>query len=664
MKSIKTKLLSYLGMLIAIICIGLGAVSFINSSNALKSNLGKTLPEIAEQTASNIQGRIEGEFGKLESIAARPDIMDTNNSLENKIQILSGEVKRTGSIRLGIIDKNGDLKNTDGTAANVKERPYFKNAISGKSSVSDPLVAKVDNILVVAYAVPIKNNNEIVGVLLETKDGNNLSELTNQVKVGENGTAFMIKKDGGMIANADKDKVIKMVNIIEDAKKDENLKGLAEVQKKMVAAEKGLGEYNYEGVDRFVGYAPVNGTEWSVGITVTKSDIASELNGLKVSVTISAIVFILIGFIIIYIIANSITKGIKATSNHLELLAEGNLSEDVSDKYLTLKNEIGHMSNSMNKMQNSLGKMIRKIKENSSNINTESGNLASVSGEIASVSQNVTQAISEIAKGTGNQSQELINITDILNEFSGGLSNMVSEIQVVDSNSREISSMANESSNEMNQLNESVTNISSSFKEFYGKVTLLGKDVNKVNEITNLINNVAEQTNLLALNAAIEAARAGEAGKGFSVVAEEIRKLAEQSKNSSQSISKIITGISQNTDLIVQDSVMMDDELMKQVKVIDYSIISFKKIIEAVDEVIPKIDTVKNSAEKIENDKNTILSRIDGLSSISVEVSASSEEISASSEEMSASIEEVASASQMLNKMTNEMMDEVNKFKV
>ncbi|OAV41022.1 methyl-accepting chemotaxis protein [Clostridium saccharobutylicum] len=225
---------------------------------------------------------------------------------------------------------------------------------------------------------------------------------------------------------------------------------------------------------------------------------------------------------------------------------------------------------------------------------------------------------------------------------------MVKEIQVVDSNSREIGSMASDSSNEMNELNISVTNIGKSFKEFYNKIITLGKDINEINEITNLINSISEQTNLLALNAAIEAARAGESGKGFSVVAEEIRNLAEQSKDSSESISKLISEISGNADEIVQESVMMDDEMRNQAKIIENSILSFKKIIGAVDEVIPKIETVKTSAENIENHKNTILNRIDGLSSVSAEVSASSEEISASSEEVNASTEEVASSAQVL----------------
>ncbi len=665
MRSIKTKLILFLGVLIGVICIGLGGISFINSSNALKSNLGKTLPKIAEETAINVSGRLEGQLKMLDVIAERPEISNPNIAIDDKMAILSDEGKRIGSIRLEFVDLNGDIKKPDGSITNVKEREYLKKALDGKDNVSDPIASKdAGNQMVVIYAVPVKYYDKIIGALIETRDGDYLSEMTNQVKIGQTGYAFMIKKDGTNIASNDKNKVIQMYNPVEEAKKDTTLKAIADIEVKMGAGETGIGEYTFGGVNKYVGYAPVDGTEWSVGVIVTEKEILSELDGLKISVILSSIGFILVGLFIIYIIANRISKGIKSTSKHLKFLAEGNLNKEVIPKYLNQKDEIGEMTNSMKNMQESLGAMINKVKENSCNINSQSENLSVVSGEISNVSQNVTEAISEIAKGASTQSEELIHITEILDEFSSKLSEMVKDIQNVDSNSREISVMANESSSEMNVLNQSVINISSSFKVFYNKISELGNGVNKINEITNLINDVADQTNLLALNAAIEAARAGEAGKGFAVVADEIRQLAEQSKESSENISQLISNISKDTNVIVEDSVNMGNELMNQVKTIEGGITAFRRIIEAVDEVIPKIQSVKNSAENIEKDKNSILTKVDGLSSVSVEVSASSEEISASSEEMNASTEEVASAAQLLNSMTNEMLIEVNRFKI
>jgi len=665
MKSIKVKLIIFLGLLIGIICIGLGIVSFIDSSKALTSNLGKTLPAIAEQAASNVGGRIEGQLGALEVIAARNDLKNFKDPWENKKLILLTELKRSGSIKMGIADKNGDVKYSDGTISNIKERSAFKNAIlNGKNDVSEPVVSKANGSIVVAYAVPIKNNNKVVGALISVRDGNELSTLTNQVKFGQTGNAFMTKKDGTIIADSNKDKVIKMYNPIEEAKKDVNLNGLSNITKNMITGKTGMDQYKFDGVDKYVGYAPVAGTSWSIGVTVSKTEILSELDSLMTSIIISSILFILIGVGIVYIIASNISKGIKSTSKHLDLLAKGNLCEEVSPKYLKSKDEVGEMTSSMKLMQHSLREMIIRIKENSSSINMQSGNLSAVAQEIFSSSQNVAQAINEIAQGTGTQAEDLINVTDMLNEFSNKLSGMVSEIQGVDSNSREISLMANDSNDEMMKLNQSVTKVSNSFKTFNGKIVELGKDVNEINEITNIINGIAEQTNLLALNAAIEAARAGESGKGFSVVADEVRKLAEQSKVSSEGISKLINEISNNTDVIVQDSVEMDDELIKQVNIINSSIVSFRKIIVSVDEIIPKIETLKNSAEDIDKDKNTILARVDGVSAVALEVSASSEEIAASSEEMSASTQEVASTAQMLSSMTNGMSEEINKFKI
>ncbi len=663
MKSIKTRMLVFFGILIVTVCIGNGGVSYINSLNALKLNLNVMLPEVAVQTAASISSSVEGELKALESIAARDDLAGSELSLQEKLKILSKESERLGAIRMGIASVDGELVNTDGGTADIKERKYFQRAMNGESVVSDPVVT-ADNELVVPYAVPIVRDGKVIALLIETRDGNYLSEITNSIKVGQNGTAFMISSAGVAIANPSKDKVLQKISDIEAAKNDKSLEALAVIEKKMIAGETGMGEIKYQGIKKYMGYAPVSGTGWSVAITMTERDALSVLDNLKKMDILSSLALTMISMIIIYLIAGSMAKGIKLTSAHLKKLAQGDFTEEIPQKYLCLKDEIGEMMTSMKAMQESIGSMILKIKEKSEEINKQSENLTSVTGEIADSSQNVTEAITEIARGTNSESEDLIIITDVLDQFNHKLTKIVDEIQEVSASSKEISAMALDSSNETGLLNQSVANVNNSYQSFYQRVIVLGEEVTQINEITNLIKSIADQTNLLALNASIEAARAGEAGRGFAVVATEIGSLAEQAKTSSVKIGELITGVAAGTNSMVSDSSIMEQELNKQVTVIEKTLNSFQKIIAAIDQVGPKMEEIQGAARNIEEDKKEVVSRIGGISTIAMEISASSEEISASSEEMSASSQEVASAAVVLNQVTKQMVEEVERFKV
>ncbi|HHV09945.1 MAG TPA: methyl-accepting chemotaxis protein [Clostridiales bacterium] len=663
MKSIKTKMMVFFGVIIVIVCTGIGVSSYFNAKSALESNLQIILPEIAKQTSEHIIARVNGEIKALETVAERDDIKSLNLSLDEKLKILEGEGERLGAIRMGIADLDGNLLNTDGSTAEISHRAYFQTALTGKGVVSDPLVTP-DKRFVVTYAAPIFNNGKVTAILLETRDGNALSEITNSIQIGENGTTFMINRAGVSIANPDPEKVIQEVSDIEAAETDASLTALAEIEKKMIAGETGMGKIAYQGEDKFIGYAPIVQTGWSVGITVTEHEALSVLDNLKVTAVSISVIFILLSLVAMYFMANTITKGIKLTSGHLKLLAAGDFSREISSRYLKQKDEIGEMMNSMKTMQESTGSMIGKIRGNTGDINEQAENLSSVTEEIADAAQNVTETITEIARGTNQQSEDLVMITGIMDRFNEKLTDIIGEIEDVGANSKEVGDLAADSSKEADLLNQSISKISESFKEFHRQTVSLGAEIHQIGEITDLINSIADQTNLLALNASIEAARAGEAGKGFAVVANEIGHLAEQSKVSSDKISKVVAGISAGTNAMVENSITMDQELMNQVGVIEHSLLSFQKIVEAVDEVIPKMEKIQASARDIEEDKNKVMGRIEGIASSAMEISASSEQISASSEEMSASVEEVAAAANVLQQATNQMMGEVERFKV
>ena len=663
-KGIKAKMTINMGLLIIIMFSGLVIISYIFASNTLVSSVKGNLTKISEEGAKVIGAHIKGDLSALQTLANDADIIDVNNSLNKKMEIIGYEAKRMSYLKMGIGDLNGDVKYTDGKTGNVKDRDYYISALNGKVAVSDPLISKIDGKYVYVYAIPIKAADKVLGVLLSTADGTKLNEMTNEIIIGKTGKSFMIKKDGITIAHSDPSMVTKMYNVLEESKKDTKLKGLADIEKKMISGENSSSDYTYAGVHKYIGYATVPGTKWSMGVVVDSGEILSGLNSLKASMIMYSLIFLIVAMLVVFFLAGGITKALKLVINHLEKMSVGDLNEEVDGRFTKLNNEIGDIARALSIMQKSLKTMISSIKTNSINIDSQSKNLASVSNEMSSATENVASAIQEVARATGGQAEDLVDITQVINNFGLEIENIVKAINEVETKSMGINSLANDSNSSMESLMASVTKVGSSFKEFASKITALGENVIKINGITELINSIADQTNLLALNAAIEAARAGEAGRGFSVVADEIRKLAEQSKESSENISKLISGISSDTNVIVGSSDMMSTELGTQVTVINNAIESFKRITNAVEEVIPKIDAVNKSAVSIEGQKNAILLKVEDASAVAEEVSASSEEITASAEQMNASSEEVSTTAQNLSSMTKEMMEEVNKFKL
>ena len=664
MKSIKTKLMISMGLLFVAVCAALGLISYYISSKALTDNVNQVLPRIAQESAKTVQSRIESQLNALGAVASNTQISDMNNSWNNKKLILDAEVKRSGHMKMGIADKNGNIKYTNGETINIVTRDYFEKAISGIAFVSDPLLSKADNKMVIVYAVPIKNGDEIVGVLTATRDGNALSDMVKDITFGKTGQAFMINNQGTSIANNNKNMVLKSDNIIKDYEKDSSLKSFVDLQKKMMKGESGSGQYTYNNITKYMGYAPVKGTNWSIAVTSQKSEVLSSVTTLKIWVAAASIIFIILSIILVYIFSGSITNNLIAVIKYLGIISSGDLSGNMGSRYLNLKDETGVLARAVKAMQDSFVNMIRAIKDNSSEISTSADNLSAVSEEISSSSSNVATAMQDVAKGATTQAENLVNVTGILNKFGEEIGEIINSIKEVDSNAKDINSMSEKSNDEMENLVKSMSALSSSFNAFITKTAGLGENIVRINEITDLINSIAEQTNLLALNAAIEAARAGESGRGFSVVADEIRKLAEQTKESSQNISVLINNVSSDSTLMIKSSGDMKNELDSQISVVNAAIESFKLIVNEIEQIIPKINAVNGLTANIDNEKSTIIGNLEEISSVSEEVSASSEEIAASSEEMNASTEEVAATAHTLANMTGDMKKEVAKFKI
>lgn len=659
-KTIKSKLIILIGMLLLVVSFGLGVISYINASKALVSNIEKTLPQIALQASNTVQANLDSQLNSLELTANV--ILLNNNTKDTVMTILKAEAKRNGSIKMGYADASGNITYTTGEQDNIKNSTYFKKSISGENFVDDPVVNEQKTAMTMVYSVPIKQDSSIVGVLVSVRDGMELSEMIKEISFGKTGSAYMINNKSNSIAFKDSSMPLNQYNSIKEAEKDPSLKAIADMQKRMIAGETGLSSYTYGGKESYGGFAPIEKQKWSVVVILDKSELLSELNSLKISISLSSLVFLILGIAAIYIISHKLSTRIKYASSTLNILATGDFTNKISDKYLKYEDEIGDMANSMNIMQNSIKGMVKISNDSSLVINDNSSNLSNISKHMASSYDIVANSIQEVSQGISSQANNLMEITSILNNFSSKLEEIVTNIKDIDKNTISMNELANDSSLKMQILMDTVSGISLSFKTLANKIIAFGNNIMEVHSIVQIINSIADQTNLLALNASIEAVHAGEAGKGFSVVANEIRILSEQTKVSSENISKLISGISKDTIAITGDTNNMNSKLNYQVSIINESLNSFEEIIKVIKTVIPKVQAVNISAIEINNEKKDILDKIENTSAIAEEISASSQEITASTDEMHNLSNDVAYTAATLNEMTKNLINEQSKF--
>lgn len=413
------------------------------------------------------------------------------------------------------------------------------------------------------------------------------------------------------------------------------------------------------------GFAPIKNSSGEV-IAIVGIDKSVEIFGhMKVALIILIIVLSIVTLILSTLISlnfsRKLTFNVREITEKLTEMAKGDLNVSLK---VNSKDEIQTIAEFIEEFKEKTKAAIYTVNMSSDKVMSHSETLTALSEEMASVSDTVASSIEDVAIKNDYQTRELINIGGLFNNFGADLHKAVVSIEEINSTANLINVKAKHSNEELVLLENSIKNIATSFEDIKNKIGGLESNISEITQISNLINNIAEQTNLLALNAAIEAARAGEAGRGFSVVAEEIRKLAEQSKYSSGNINNLLQGISSESEAVVLSSHSAHDILKNQVEVIKTSISSFKEIVENIEGVIPKINEVNNNIIKIDNHKEGIINKINETSRISEQISAFSEEISSSTEEMSSSSTEVANSSENLNELTLELVKAVEQFKI
>ncbi|MGL4875478.1 MAG: methyl-accepting chemotaxis protein [Clostridium sp.] len=361
---------------------------------------------------------------------------------------------------------------------------------------------------------------------------------------------------------------------------------------------------------------------------------------------------------------NNMAKSIEIFTKEIGKFSKGDFASEIQVDEDNKIFEITEIFDSAKETQYSVGESLNNIKFNAEAIDMNAVGLSEIANELSKLTEGIVLAIADVTEGTTSQATDLSEISMSMLSFGENIEKVSGEISEIAVLSDNINEKSKNSNKELEILTKNIESFKEDFEGFNQSITETSNEMKSINKMTDLINNISEQTNLLALNAAIEAARAGEAGRGFAVVAEEIRKLAEMSKDSTTNICNTVKVILRNTDSVVEKTNVMNEGLTRQTKTIEKSIEVFEDISIALGEVVPKIDAMTEAFRKITKEKTEILERVDNVSAISEEISATSQEVTASSQELNSASQEVAAAAESLTALTTDMKAGLEVFKI
>ena len=402
----------------------------------------------------------------------------------------------------------------------------------------------------------------------------------------------------------------------------------------------------------------------SIGVPISdiKLEIRNSLNSLAIIFIVIIVVSLIVNIVFASLIGIAITKGLVKVSEFSDNLRQLDIKDNIPDNVLALRDEVGDVANSMQVAINALRDFVSDTDSISDNVKEYTEEVLKNMNQVRTSASEISLAANQIAEGATSQAKETESGNIEAEELGESIDSNKKDLALLVNLMKEVETLRAEGINIVKELaNESVKAIEAT-NEIYNVIeetNIKAKDIEKASEI---IKDISEQINLVALNASIEAARAGESGKGFSVVAEEVRKLAEESNKSNDEIENVVKELTVKTESAVETVNKMVDMMKKQHNSVNVTVNKFEGISNSLEKTNNALDNLNKSSSDIEEKKDIMINLMQNLSAIAEENAASTQEVSASVEEQTSIISSLSHSINEMAEMSDKMKENISKF--